>query len=366
MPKLKYNTKRFGWHQRGWCLHPWLWLIIVLVIYSCFFCKKNSRQLFLQSSLKPALQSFLKVPLAHAQINNTLNNQQALDFSVAPPVAYLSVKPGGSLQHTVVLTNHSANRLEVTAQLLDFKPDGSSGQIVLGNASMFDQLFSKTTGLDRPFILEPNQNKEWQIKLNINPTASQKEYPLTLLFSAKSASANFSPQVSQVQAVIGSNIILLISPNDEDKGEIIVEELFFKKLIDSLGSLKFASLVKNVGSNATSVEGFITIKNSLNHTIAEYIIYPDMVLANATRQIRLLNKKEAVFTQDGKLEPEQKTELLSEIIIKRPFLFGFYSVELNINQQTAVVQILALPLSLLAVAMLGGVIYIIFQQIKKY
>lgn len=304
---------------------------------------------------------------ALAQIANNL------DVSISPPTVYLSVKPGGTLQHTVILENHSNQRLELTGKLVNFSTDGKTGRPILGNGSIFDQLLSKQAGLNKPFILEPNQTKQWQIKLNINPTAAQKEYPMTLLFTAKPAfrsNAQIQPNTqigssSQVQAVIGSNIILLISPNNSNKGQIELGELKYKKIIDSLASLKFGALAKNTGSNAINVEGEIIIKNLMNKTTAEYIIYPDMILAGSTREIRVLKKADALFNEEGKLEPEQNSPLLNQLIYKKPFLFGIYSIELKLNQEVVVTQILAFPFSLLIAGLVGAAIFVGFQKIKE-
>ncbi len=292
--------------------------------------------------------------------------QNNLDLSVSPPTAYLSVKPGATLQHTVTLENNSNQRLEISAKLVDFKADGKTGRPILGDGSIFSQILQSKFNLDKPFILEPGQKLPLQIRLNINSSAAQKEYPMTILFTAKPAfNANFNSSGGQVSAVIGSNLILLISQANEDQGKITLDNLDYSRLVDSLGKIKLQLVAKNTGSNATSVEGRIIIKNLLNKTVAEYIIYPDMILAGSTRQARVLKNSLAEFNDQGQLKPEQQQTLQNNIIYKPGFLFGIYSIEIKLNDETSVVQIFAFPFSILLAGVVGLGIFLAYRKFSE-
>lgn len=292
--------------------------------------------------------------------------QNNLDISVSPPTAYLSVKPGGTLQHTIVLENNSNQQIEVSAKLVDFKADGKTGQPILGDGSIFSQILQQKFNLDKPFVLAPGEKLPFQLKLDISEAAAQKEYPLTVLFSAQPAfNPNFIGSGGQVSAIIGSNLILLISQSEENQGKIQVEKLDYPKIVDSLSKINFNILAKNTGNNATNIEGSVTIKNLLNKSVAEYIFYPDVVLAQTTRQTRLLKKNEAEFNEEGQLLPEQNQTLTNQGTYKPAFLFGIYSIEVELKEETVVTQVFAFPFSILLAGLIGLGIFLAYRKFSE-
>lgn len=300
------------------------------------------------------LTSSLLLPLSVANAQTS-----PIDLSLSPPTTYLQVTPGKTVTHTVILEQHGSAPLEITPQIVDFTSDGSTGapQLELTKSPSFTHLTIQTAPLQlgQSFVLNPGQKK--QIVFAISPPANspQAEYPLTLLFVAKPAQALTITTGSQVSGIIGSNLIVFVSANAEDKGKVSLKEIQTPRLVDSFGALAFSLLAENEGRNATTASGSALIKDWRNETVAEYEVYPDMILAQTTRLLRT-----------GTSLEEDDTDLLSTDFRYKPiFLFGPYTISAQLaeNGQTddfnsvISVTVFAFPYSLVILLMLGSALY---------
>jgi len=64
----------------------------------------------------------------------------ALSINVSPPVSYLYVKPGAGIGAPIYLENQGRYTLTVTPQLVDFRPNQETGEVVLQQTSSFKHL----------------------------------------------------------------------------------------------------------------------------------------------------------------------------------------------------------------------------------
>lgn len=302
----------------------------------------------------------------------------ALDLSVSPPTTYLWIKPGQTLTHTVTLEQKGRLPVTIIPSVVDFQADGTTGQPILNKNSTFKYLSlatptgnTTTTGTDAnsSFTLQPNQAKKLTFTLNIPADAREAEYPLTLLFTAQPTSEfTLSQTGSTVSGVVGSNLIVLISNTDRDRGELSVKEIQTPQWIDSFRSLSFKVLAENTGHNATTASGSAVITDWQGKQVAQFPIYPDMVLAGSTRLVRTSPTTDLDLAS-GFTPPDLTTIdpalLTSQFIFDQPFLIGPYTIAVyltkfdqNLASVTPVTTtVVALPYTLVILLILGVGMY---------
>lgn len=327
--------------------------------------------LFISASLVP---SQLTTKLVNAQgavkkttqetTQKTAQEQNPLSLAVSPPVSYVSVKPGEMLDHTVELRNAGSTTLKITMNITDFKPNGKTGQPILGSGSVFDKLINPDLKFGQPFTIKPGENRTANLKLQISEEAKQQEYPLTILFTAAAIGSHAGQ--TQFAGVVGSNLVLFVSEHKQNLGQIILEEIQAAKIVDSFSGISFSVLAKNTGQNATPIFGKASLKNFLNQTINEYIFYPDYVLANYTRLVRGTELEPDLIDSQGKLIPDKVNTLSTQFRHRPPFLIGPYWLKVDLAQESQTKLIIALPFSLLILTAAGFGILFGFKQLKKH
>ncbi len=333
---------------------------------------------------------FSTIQLGAIQLNTTQVSAQtakAIDLVITPPVEYLSLKPGESLQHRVVIEQKGQLPVEITPHLVSFESDGVSNSPQLKAESDFKQFtlelpipqidttlqMSSSAENSQPqtlptkgFILQPGEKKTIGINFTTLPNSPEKEYPLTLLFFAKEQQDPFAIGTSQanpgsqtkVQGAIGSNIILLVSNSDRNRGSITIDSIQPPRLVDSLSDLHFSILAKNTGSHATQASGSAKITNWQGTEVAQFTFFPDMILANTSRLLRTAGSTE--LSED--LDPTA----VSTIFRYKPFfLLGPYTITATIENEEQSLTVFALPYSIILVAtvlILGWIVFSIFRM----
>ncbi|MGD9128872.1 MAG: hypothetical protein PVJ09_00030 [Candidatus Woesebacteria bacterium] len=298
-------------------------------------------------------------------IKSSFSTNSPLNLSISPPVAYIHVKPGENLKHEILLTNQSLFDIEVSMDIRDFKTDGISGQAILGDGSIFKDLITSNLGFGQTFKLKAKATRKININVMIADSAEQKEYPLSFLFTAKKLKFdnNYS---SRISGVIASNLILLISPSSDNQGELVIDEIYYQRLVDSFSQIKFNILVKNQGKNATPINGRVKIYNLFNQQIKEYVLYPDMVLAGTSREARgFLLPDEMQTNADNLTETEKQSPLLEGFSHQSLFLFGIYTVTINLGQEVQVFKILAFPFSIILLIIIGTLVLVSYKILVR-
>ena len=307
--------------------------------------------------------------LVQAQITDPTDEPPLADLSLAidPPVTYLHVKPSEVITHTVMVTNTGSKTLTVTVNVTDFKPDGITGQPILQPGQVFNKQANPDLSFGEPFTIAPNENHSVTLQFDVAQLANQKEYPLAILFNARSIDdeGNKNSSGAQVAGTITSNLILFISDSDENQGRLAINRLTIPKIIDSFGGIHFSILAENNGANATPINGQVTIKNIFLQKINEYLFYPDYILASSTRLVRGTELSEGIINNEGKLDPEKIEVLTTNFVYKAPFMFGLYTVDVEVGQHQRTTSVIAIPFSLLILVGVGGLIYVGYNKIKK-
>lgn len=279
-----------------------------------------------------------------------------IDLAVGPPTAYLHLKPGTNSSHRLTIEQRGDLTLEVTPSLVDFVSDGKSGQPVLQPSSSFRYatlaLPGDATGQTDPnsFTLSPRQKKNISLNFTIPSDAPEGEYPLTVLFRAKpDSTTTLTTGESEVSAVVGSNVIALISKSGEDKSSLSLEKIDSMQFVDSLMPISFTLIAKNTGKNASTASGSASITNWQNEELAEFPLYPDMILANSSRQLRTTSSLEKAATDP--------TLIQDTFTYRTLFLLGPHTISAKLesanstqlNQSSLTQTVFAFPFSILAI-----------------
>jgi hypothetical protein len=297
-----------------------------------------------------------------------------LDLTIFPPTAYLTIKPGTSLTHRVILKYEGAIRIKVLPELVDFTTDGLTGLPILQKPSQLDyiKLQNSEKQLGVPFILEPGAQVELVLIIDPPLHAKQGEQPLSLVLTAiPDTTAIFDGGSAQASGAVASNVILSVQNDFDNQAELQIKEIQLPKIVDSFSSINFKVLAKNIGRNAAAATGQIRLNHGWSgKELKHWYVYPDVVLAGNTRQLR------ALIQDPDDLDPNDKV-IFEELNYKPPFLIGPYEVTTdlssanqpnnNIHQRTQ--TIIALPFSIIGLLALGVGLYIFIirktSQVEK-
>jgi len=300
--------------------------------------KKFGPNLFLAS-----VCFFLSVSLGNAQASR-------INLSISPPVTYLSIKPGESKTYQIRAENLGDSTLEITPSLLDFEADNLTGQPVVKQTGTFKyiQINEGSSFFGESFNLEPKQKKTIPITIDIPRSEREEEYAMTIFFTFKNKIDEQQKETqAKVAGTIGSNLILIVTKNDLDRGNIIVKNIKSMPIIDSFMPIRFTAIAENIGKNATPASGSAKIYDWQNKEVAQFEVHPDMILADSSRQLR-------------------ENEFLSrEFRYKKPFLLGIYRITFELNKNSSLDSeiitlnktIVALPLSIIILPLSGFILY---------
>jgi len=334
-----------------------LWLIACLV----FALASSTASSALAQETQPA----------DSQDSLNLPSNAPLSLSVHPPVAYVAVKPSEKLKHTLIVKNHGTQELEISVNITDFKSDGRTGQPVLQPGRIFNREMNPDLQFGEQFTLAPGRSHSVNLQIDVSEVAPEKEYPLAIMINARGSrfgaaqSDELISSSSQVAGTLVSNLIVYIGDQESNQGKLEIAELQLPKIIDSFTGVRFGLLAANTGPTATLIHGGVKIHNIFRQQIAEYIFYPDFVLAETTRAVRGTKFSFELLDAEGFLKPEEIDTLYTQFHYKPPLMFGLYSVEIELGEEQRTQRVIAFPFSLVALAGLGWVMHWGWQQVVK-
>jgi len=290
---------------------------------------------------------------------NKVNAQASrINLSISPPVTYMSIKPGEEQTYQIRVENLGDSTLEITPSLLDFDADNKTGQPIVKQTGTFKyiRINDGLSSFGESFYLEPKQKKAIPITVDIPRSEQEEEYAMTVFFTFKNKTdEKQKDSQAKVAGTVGSNLILLVTRNNLDRGNIIVKNITSMPTIDSFMPIRFTALAENIGKNATPASGSAKISNWQNREIAEFEIHPDMILANSSRELR------------------EKDFLSNEFRFKKPFLLGIYHISIELNKNSSPNSdvfvlnktIVALPFSIILLPLSGIILYSGYRVILK-
>lgn len=240
---------------------------------------------------------------------------------ISPTAAYLKIKPGTEATHTVTVTNNSAKEITVTPRIFDSKPADDTSFPQLQTTFSFPYLTDQAQGL-QPFTIKAGESYEYKLHFAVPEDASDKEYPLTLLFS-KVIEGSEQGTVNLVQpklfGVVGSNIVVLISNAETLPNGLRILDVKSSPWVDSLRSIHFRPIVFNQGVQTVQASGSAQITDMFHKTVFSTQVYPDVVLGGQKRTARALIPGDVTT-------PPQPTEFTYNPI----FLLGPYKINITL------------------------------------
>jgi len=293
-----------------------------------------------------------------------------LDLVIFPPTAYLTVKPGTSITHRILLKYDGKVAIEVMPELVDFATDGLTGTPILQKPSQLSYIQLQNPGqeLGIPFKLIPGSQIELVLAIDPPLHAKQDEFPLSLVLTAiPDTTVVFDGGSTQASGAVASNVILSIQNDYDNLGELLIDQIKLPKIIDSFASIKFTTLVKNTGRNAVAAGGQIKLRHGWSKKeLKQWFVYPDVILADSTRELRTL------LQDPSDLSPEDEV-VFEKPNYKPPFLIGPYEVTVELssaNQDNEIAhertqKVLALPFSVIGLLIFGVILYAIYQKFEQ-
>lgn len=314
---------------------------------------------------------------------NPLQAVDALSLQVYPPTTYLSVKPGAGMNHQVKLKNDGLYTLEVTPLLVNFHSDEVHGQVILEQTSDFPHLNldGDPNKWGKPILVKPGEEQLLNFVITLPSDAAYAEHHLSILFQAQQLSyTSLSQENSIIAAVVASNVVVLVSPDEINRGELVVEELRLPRFADSFVGFAFSGLVRNVGSNAAPITGHFKISHWPDTTPVSYELYPDMVLAEGKRMVRAMHtdrlqeleqleaRKDVLLAAGEDFESMKHAfvneHLRSQFLFKQPVMVGAYDIELQVGGSVLQKRVIVLPFSVLIIALLLPPLYWLAQVLR--
>lgn len=308
----------------------------------------------------------------------------AYDLKVYPPSAYLSVKPGAGINHQVKLKNDGFYTLEIVPALVNFHSDEKLGQTILEQKSDFAylNLDGDSNKWGKSFIIKPGEELILNFVIALPSDAKYEEHHLSILFQAKQLSySSASDKDTLISAILASNVVLFVGGDEQDRGELVIEQFFVPKIVDSFVGFSFSALVKNIGINATPVDGYIKISHWPDQNVELYKLYPDMVLTDSKRLVRAMTEADLKILkkmEEGKdvqiaagndyariKDKFINEKLRTKFIYKKSFLIGAYDLELKVGDDLLQKRVIALPFSILVIAILLPFLYWVFIQLSQ-
>ena len=290
---------------------------------------------------------------------------------------------GAAQEHQAELINEGQFSLRVIAQLVDFHSDDKTGKVILESKSenKFINIDGDPNNWGQEFTLKPGEKKTINFLIAVPSDAEYQEQHSSILFQAEQLL--YEGQVpegkSMVSGIIASNIILLTTADDENRGELIIDNFSIPRFVDSFMGIRFSAKVKNIGLNAVPINGYFKISHWPDSETELYPLYPDMVLADSKRLVRAMKEEsleELEALEDSKevkiaagedfnLQKELfiTENLKSELFYKKSFLLGTYDFELKIGDDILQKRVIALPFSLFAILLFFPIFYLLLKWI---
>ncbi|MEX0896123.1 MAG: hypothetical protein WDZ94_04295 [Patescibacteria group bacterium] len=290
-------------------------------------------------------------------------------LGVSPPTAYLKIQPGLSAMHAVTLTNTSNRPVTVLPNLVSFTPDG-----VTGNPTLLDELHFPYIDLDRtelnPITVQPEQTYQFPIYITVASDAPEEEHYMTVLFQQQAAQNEAG--ASSIGGVIGSNLIVLITNAETVTPQFAVADWQTARFFDSLGTVQVAPIVSNQSHAAQVASGSAKISGPFGATLAEYTVFPDIILGQSSRRLRWLLDSENSALDSDAIQADTP-EFLKYLRYKQAVFFGPYTVELtlysnidgSIQMNVYEHTVIALPFSILIAAFVAGAAVWIYRRTSR-
>lgn len=287
-----------------------------------------------------SLFSFIFSSLAQAQ------SPTSFSLSVKPPVAYLTMRPGETAAPIITIANEGTTSVTLKPTLVDFEPDPKGTGILISPEHTFPYLDqTKPNPLQVSITLQPGERRNVTLPISIPSTALTSEHHLTLLFPGDPTKTDTGEQnAANISGVIGSNLIVMITPEEQDLSRLQIDRYDGPQFVDSFMPISFQLWAKNEGLLAGVASGSAEIVNQAGNQVSRWAFFPDIVLANSQRLVRT--------TGESIIEVEEGVQPSTLFTYRSPFLLGKYRINVTfgshnqLEKNTTTYTVIALPFSI--------------------
>lgn len=287
-------------------------------------------------------------------------DENGISLQVTPPVSYLHVAPGAAVTHTIILENNGTTEITVMPTISDFTTDGETGRAIVTNELSFPYISLGQDNAVTEVLIPPGKKAQLTLSITVPKEAEEKEYPLTILFFSRTSVQTTQPTThSQVSAAIGSNLVVLVAKQNVFSKVLSILDITAPSIIDSFQNISFTPVVKNESLGAVAASGSAKIVNWRKQTVTEFEIYPDVILAHNTRELR------ALLSSANPKKPE-----VTSFSYHPRFLIGPYQIIVTLTNEQGIVitqsihVFYALPIAFVVVVLIGVALTLIASKIK--
>ncbi|MDR0463141.1 MAG: hypothetical protein LBG64_02900 [Pseudomonadales bacterium] len=287
----------------------------------------------LRINFKLALFALLIVLSGQLSIISVL--AQGANLQISPTSNYVWV-PGGHVGLThFMLTNLSFEPVMVSIEARSFVADLDGAPQLLseldfpflyrlevesGSTESADLDQVVRYDLSQAFLIEPQSTRNVWIGIEPPIGIDEREYPISLLFTAQAHGGVTSAAGSVVGAAVGGNLVVLVADNNSDRSQLNIVETRFPFFIDSFFGRDFSALIANEGATGTIINGNMQLIQNGLLVVDEWEFAHDLVLSGAQRFARA----------DARIDQMDRPNLSTNW---RPqqFLFGAYDLVINVR-----------------------------------
>lgn len=293
----------------------------------------NIRLNFISYSITRVLYIFCLFILTAFYILNSASSVYAQEFSlgISPQIIKTSAKPGQKINSNLEIENFSSKPITLDVTFKEFTAsdyDDNQIQLIPNSEEFINLLNNISISLDTVNInrlsLSPKQKQRITLELNIPDTLRKRDYYFTILFTE--VSSNINPEIadssySEISGGIGTNVLLSVGNNDNEKMEI---KEFSTPFLVSKSPVYFSIQAQNSGMHLINPQGKLRIYNMFGHLIGDINLPRLNILAKRSRKYyepETLNRIYINTIKDINLD--------QKIIWSEKILFGLYRAELK-------------------------------------
>jgi hypothetical protein len=282
--------------------------------------------------------------------------QESLSLSIYPPIIEIISKPDQTITQTYKIGNDSPKDIELSVQVVPFKPTGENGAVQLtpenttpDRSLNWFSLANTDLTLGQSFTLKAAANYPLDLKIDIPKDAAYKDYYYALLVKSNPQVSTQGPTRTLVSGVIGSLILLSVADNSRQTQDLEISDFaltnyFLPNVVDSSSNITFKAMVKNMGKYYLKTEGQIVVSGVVGQTNVKIDLLPVNVLAFSSRQTVCVDSPDCQLPQRLSFGRFQAKLVLSSQGQKKEKSFYFYVLPIKFGFLILLTLILGLAL----------------------
>ncbi|HSW90043.1 MAG TPA: hypothetical protein VLH19_04185 [Patescibacteria group bacterium] len=215
----------------------------------------------------------------------TARAQTAVELIVSPPIQTLEMDQSQQANFSVSFKNNSSLPITVRITANQFVSDNQSGipKVDWKRTTPLVHLNSDTLVMGKAFPFPAGAKQ--QFFFTATPTRADKDFYAVVLFETADQDSSTTGSGAQIQSRIGSTILVRANNSLVQKGNIHTT-LSLPKIIDMFDTAPINLALQNDMNTLLQVRGVVTLKDRGGNPLETFAIFPDVVLAQSSRNLR--------------------------------------------------------------------------------